>query len=82
VISTAVSAVHSSPVRAAAERGSPADRRFLHDDEAGALEMLHQALGHDRRHHLASVVHPLAPAVAQREGERVGEVFRAGFRDR
>ena len=38
--------------------------------------MLHQALGGDRRHHLASVVRPLAPAVAQREGEGVGEVRR------
>ncbi len=35
-------------------------------------------LAHDRRHHLASVVRPLAPAVAQREGERVGEVFGLG----
>ena len=43
--------------------------------------MLHQALGHDRRHHLASVVRTLAPAVAQREGERVGEVFGAGGRE-
>jgi hypothetical protein len=38
--------------------------------------VLHQALGGDRRHHLASVVRPLAPAVAQREGEGVGEVRR------
>jgi hypothetical protein len=28
----------SSPVMLAANRGTAADRRFLHDDEAGALE--------------------------------------------
>ena len=65
----------------AANRGAAADRRFLHDDEPGALEVLHQALGDDRRHHLAGVVRPLAPAVAQREGERIGEVFRTGGRE-
>jgi hypothetical protein len=43
--------------------------------------VLHQALGHDRGHHLSGVMRPLAPAVAQREGERIGEVFGAGGRE-
>ena len=50
------------------------DRRFLHDDEATALQVLHKSLGDDRRHHLAGVMDPLAPAVAPREGERICEV--------
>jgi len=37
--------------------------------------MLHKAVGHDRRHHLAGVVRPLAPAVAQREGDGFGQVL-------
>jgi hypothetical protein len=48
---------------------------------AGALEVLHQALGHDRGHHLSGVMRPRAPAVAQREGERIGEVVGAGGRE-
>jgi hypothetical protein len=63
----------------AANRGAAADRRLFHHDEARPLQVLHESLGHDRSHHLASVVRPLAPAVAQRVGERVGEgVFGAG----
>ena len=61
-------------------RGATSDRRLFHDDEAGALEVLDQPLGDDRRHHLAGVVRPLAAAVAQREGERIGEVVGAGGR--
>ena len=64
----------SSPVSPAANRGAAADPRLLHDDEPGALEVLRQSLGDDRRHHLAGVVRPRAPAVAQREGERICEV--------
>jgi hypothetical protein len=45
----------------ATNRGAAADRRFLHDDEARALQMLNEALGHDRSFH--SVVRPLASAV-------------------
>src|ERR1700719_2520929 len=63
-----VSIAASSPVRPAANRGATSDRRLFHDDEAGALKVLHQALGDDRRHHLTSVVRPLASAVAQGEG--------------
>jgi hypothetical protein len=38
-------------------------------------------LAHDRGHHLSGVMRPLAPAVAQREGERIGEVVGAGGRE-
>ena len=34
----------------------------------------------DASHHLASVIHPLAPAVAQREGDSFGDVV--GLRGR
>ena len=40
----------------------------------GALQRLHDLLGDDASHHLASVVHPFAPAVAQREGYSLGDV--------
>jgi hypothetical protein len=50
-------------------------------DEPRSFEVLHQAFGDDRRHHLAGVVGPLAPDVAQREGECIGEVFGAGGRE-
>ena len=42
------------------------DRRLFHDDEAGALEVLRQALGDDARHDLAGVADQLSAAVAQR----------------
>jgi hypothetical protein len=71
----------SSPIAAATERGSSTDRRPFHDDEARSLQVLHESLGHDRSHHLAGVVDPLAAAVAKREGERAGEVFGAGGRE-
>jgi hypothetical protein len=42
--------------------------------------MLHEAIGDEARHHLAGVADVLSAAVAQREGERVGDVFgRGGF---
>ena len=34
-------------------------RRFLHDDEPRSLEVLHKALGDDRRDYVGSVVRPL-----------------------
>jgi len=43
----------------------PADRRPLHDDEAGALQVLHKALGDNPRHHLGGVTLPLAAVAAQ-----------------
>ena len=42
--------------------------------------MLHEAIGDEARHHLAGVADVLSAAVAQREGERVGDVVgRCGF---
>jgi hypothetical protein len=70
-----------TPVVTAANRGATSDWRLFHDDKPRPLQVLHQALGDDRRHHLAGVVRPLAAAVAQREGERIGEVFRGGGRE-
>jgi hypothetical protein len=49
----------------AAERRRPANRRPLHDDEAGPLEVLNQALGDDRRHELVGVADALAALKAQ-----------------
>jgi hypothetical protein len=48
------------------------NRRSLHDDEPGAIQRLDELLGDDASHDLASVIHPLAPAVAQRVGDGVG----------
>ena len=63
----------SSPIMPAADRGAAADRRFLHDDEAGALQMLHKALGDDRRHHLAGVPSACARcSAARRRAHRRG----------
>jgi len=57
------------------ELGAAADRRPLHNHEAGALQMLHKSPGYDLGHDLVGVVRPLAAVEAQREGERRGEVF-------
>ncbi len=65
------------PERAAAADGSP-----LHYDEAGSLQMLDETLRHDRRHEFVRVVDALATLEAQGEGERVGDVFRRGGRER
>jgi hypothetical protein len=67
---------HGSPLEAAPERRAAPDRRTLHDDEAGALQMFDQALRHDLGHDLVGVVGALATVIAQRERERVGEVAR------
>ena len=62
------------------ERRAASDRPALHDDEPSAFQRLHEPLGDNASHHLASVVHPLAPAVAQREGDSLGDVV--GLRGR
>jgi hypothetical protein len=49
-----------------------------HDDEAGALQMLHKAFGDNLRHDLVGVVDALAAFEAQRIGERVGEIAWVG----
>ncbi len=51
----------------AAERGAPADRRPLHDDEAGAFQMLYQLLRDDLGHDLVWVVDALAALKPERE---------------
>ncbi|MGA2492168.1 MAG: hypothetical protein ABSF67_04375 [Roseiarcus sp.] len=56
-------------------RPSVGSRRFLHDDESGALQVLDEAPCHDRRRDLPGVALPLAAVEAQREREGVGEVF-------
>lgn len=66
--------------RAEPDRRAAANRRALHDDEPGAFQCLHELLGDDASHHLASVIHPLAPAVAQREGDSLGDIV--GLRGR
>jgi len=63
-------------IEAASYRRAAADRPLFHDDEAQSLQMLHGPLGDDARHDLAGVANLLSAAVAQREGERIGEVRR------
>lgn len=59
----------ASPPRRAADL-----RRSLHNDESGALQVLHKPLGHDLRHDLICVVDALAALVSERIGKCAGEV--------
>jgi hypothetical protein len=60
-----------TPERRAADGWRP-----FHDDEARSLQVFHEPIRDDARH----VANPLSAAVAQRVGERLGEVFgRGGF---
>jgi hypothetical protein len=45
---------------------APGAGGFLHDDEASALKMLHEARGDDPRHHRVGVARLLAANEAQR----------------
>jgi hypothetical protein len=54
--------------------GMAAKRRFLHDDEAGAGQVTHDALCGDSRHVFVSAVNALATVELQGKGDRVGEV--------
>jgi len=58
----------------ASERCAANDRRLLHDDEAGVLEVLNTALGRDRGRVLVGVVNGLSALKAQGEGERVATI--------
>jgi hypothetical protein len=69
----------SSPVRPAANRRAASHRRFFMTTNPDRSKCSPVAWRDDRRHHLASVARPFAPAAAQREGERIGEVFGAGW---
>jgi hypothetical protein len=40
--------------------------------------VLDDPLGGDLRHVFVGLVHPLLPAIAQREGDRLGQVARIG----
>ncbi len=62
----------------AAERGAASDRRLLHHDEAGTLKVLDKSLRDYRRHELVRVVDALTALKAQREGQRIGDVFWRG----
>lgn len=56
----------------------PAERRALHDDEDGALQMLDQSFRPDLGDDLVSVARPLPAGVPQREREGGGEVAGIG----
>jgi hypothetical protein len=62
------------------ERRMASERRLLHDDEAGALEVAHNALCCGRGHVLVSLVNTLAALKAQGKGDGVGQVARLGWR--
>jgi hypothetical protein len=47
------------------------DRRALHDDKAGELQMVDQGFAMDLGHDFAGVVDPLATFEPEREGMRV-----------
>ncbi len=54
----------------ARERAPAADRRFLHDDEAGAPKVTHNAFGGNCGHAFVGLVGTFATLKAQREGDR------------
>ncbi len=62
-------------------RRAAANRRPLHDHEAGSLEVLDEPPGDDQRHEFVGVVDALAALKAQREGESVGNVLGGGGRE-
>jgi hypothetical protein len=74
LVKTDISLRRSGRLKPSPERCPAADRRPLHDDEAGALEVLDQALGDVFGHDLVGVVDALAALKARCEGERRGEV--------
>ena len=67
--------IAGSALETSSERRPASDRRPLHDDEARSLQVLHKALGDDRRHELVSVVDALAALKAKGERQRVGNVL-------
>jgi hypothetical protein len=58
-----------------------AERSLLHDDEAGALQVAHNALGSDSGHVLIGLMDALTAFELQGEGNGVGEVTRLGGRE-
>lgn len=56
----------------AAERSAASDRRLLHHDEAGPLEVLDKALCDDLGHDLIGVVHSLPPLEPESERQGIG----------
>ena len=65
-----------SCLKSATKRRPASDWRALHKDEAATLKVFDKPSRHDGRHEFVSVVNALATLEAQRERERVGEVFR------
>ena len=60
-----------------APQGRSTDLRWpLHDHEAGALQVAHNALSSDCGHILVGMMNALATFEPQREGDRGGEVFQ------
>ncbi len=76
------SAPSSFPLESPSQRRPAYGRRSLHNDEAGALQVLHKPLGDDLRHDLVCVVDALAALESQRKGQRRREVGRVGGRER
>lgn len=54
-------------------------RRPFHQDEAGALQVGHQALGRDPRHEGVAAVDPPAAVVAERETQGLGDLVGGGW---
>ena len=65
----------SRPLKPAPKRRTAPNRRFLHDDEARARQILRKPLRYDVRHYLVSIVHSLTALVPQGEGERGNQVY-------
>jgi hypothetical protein len=53
-----------------------AERRFLQDDEARALQAAHDTLGGDSGHVLVGLVNTLATLDAEGKGDCIGEIAR------
>ena len=68
-------------LKAARQRRMSAERRLLHDHEAAALEVAHDALRGNGGHVFVGVVFSLATLKPEREGDRIGEVRGVGGRE-
>lgn len=53
--------------------------RCLHHHETRPLQVLHQPVRRDPRHHVVGMVDPLPPLIAKREGEGLGDFVRCGW---
>ena len=55
----------SPPFETATDAGRPDEGWLVHDDEARSFQVLDEALGDNRGHHLGGIMDTLAPAMSE-----------------